>query len=58
MIDAPRQPLGEITIQTLAMPADTNPSGDNIGKICVTQGTFIFVAIDVNGHPRQVPQSL
>ena len=26
-------------------------------KICVTTGTFVFVALDDNGHPRQVPKS-
>lgn len=121
-------PRGEITIQTLAMPADTNPNGDIFGgwlvsqmdlaagvlakkiaqgrvatvaihsmtflkpvqigevvtcfaelvsigntsmTICVevwaepptqfkkhkvTQGTFVFVAIDEQGKPRQVPK--
>ena len=119
---------GEITIQTLAMPADTNANGDIFGgwlvsqmdlaagilakklsrgravtvainsmsflqqvhvgdlvscyvalvkigntsmtiaveawtevlatgeKFCVTKGTFVFVAIDEQGHPRQVPK--
>lgn len=118
----------EITIQTLAMPADTNPNGDIFGgwlvshmdlaagilakklsrgrvttvaihsmtflksvhvgdvvsfhveliklgntsmtiaveawtealatgeKFRVTEGTFVFVAIDEHGHPRQVPK--
>lgn len=122
------QPRGEITIQTLAMPRDTNPNGDifggwlvsqmdlaagilakkiakgravtvaihtmtflkpvhigelitcfaeitrigktsmtisvevwaepptQFGKHKVTQGTFVFVAIDDQGKPRQVPQ--
>ena len=117
----------EITIQTLAMPADTNPNGDIFGgwlvsqmdlaagvlakklshgraatvaihtmsflrpvqvgdvvschvelvksgktsmtiavevwtenlttgeKYCVTEGTFVFVAIDEQGRPRQIP---
>lgn len=26
-------------------------------KFCVTTGTFVFVALDDNGHPRQVPKS-
>lgn len=124
----PSTPSGEITIQTLAMPADTNANGDIFGgwlvsqmdlaagvlakkiskgrastvaidtmtfhrpvqigdvvscyvklikqgntsmtiaveawketlatgsKLCVTHGTFVFVAIDENGHPRQVPK--
>lgn len=119
-------PRGEITIQTLAMPADTNPNGDIFGgwlvsqmdlaagvlakktsrgraatvainsmsflnpvhvgdviscyaelvqlgntsmtvnvevwketlatgeKMCVTEGTFVFVAIDAQGKPRPV----
>ena len=119
---------GVITIQTLAMPSDTNPNGDIFGgwlvsqmdlaagilakklsqgraatvaihsmtflksvhvgdlvschveliklgktsmtiaveawterlatgeKVCVTQGTFVFVAIDEQGKPRQVPK--
>ncbi len=123
------KPSGEITIQTLAMPASTNANGDIFGgwlvsqmdlaagvlakkisrgraatvaineltfikpvhvgdvvscyvslikqgntsmtidvqawketftteeKLCVAKGTFIFVAIDDNGRPRQVPQS-
>ena len=123
-------PRGEITIQTLAMPADTNANGDifggwlvsqmdlaagvlakkisrvraatvainsitflkhvhvgdvvmcyaeliKVGKtsmtiavqvwtellatgelLCVTEGTFIFVAIDDHGHPRQVLHSI
>ena len=122
-------PSGELTIQTLAMPANTNANGDIFGgwlvsqmdlaagvlakqlskgraatvaihdltfikpvqvgdvvscyvhliklgrtsmtidvkvwiatftteeKQCVAQGTFIFVAIDDNGLPRQVPQT-
>ena len=121
-------PSGEITIQTLAMPADTNANGDIFGgwlvsqmdlaagvlakrvssgraatvaiqsmsflkpvqvgdvvscyvqlekqgrssmtisvevwterlaigeKHCVTKGTFIFVAIDEQGHSRQIPK--
>lgn len=124
-----RTPVGELTIQTLAMPADTNANGDIFGgwivsqmdlaagvlakkiaqgrvatvsihsmnflkpvhvgdvvschvslikqgitsmtiavevwavparqdaKYLVTEGTFIFVAIDHNGKPRQVPSS-
>ncbi len=120
---------GEITIQTLAMPADTNANGDIFGgwlvsqmdlaagvlakklsrgraatvsinsmvflnpvqvgdvvschvelkklghtsmtiaveawaeilatgeKYCVTEGTFVFVAIDENGKPRPISQS-
>lgn len=120
-------PRGEITIQTLAMPADTNANGDifggwlvsqmdlaagvlakkiargrvatvaihsmtflkpvhvgdvvschvdlikrgntsltiavevwaepaiSSGRYCVTEGTFVFVAIDEHGNPRQVP---
>lgn len=123
-------PMGEITIQTLAMPASTNANGDIFGgwlvsqmdlaagvlakkisrgraatvaindltfiqpvhvgdvvscyvsllkqgntsmtinvqvwketfsteeKCCVAKGTFIFVAIDENGRPRQVSQSV
>lgn len=123
------KPRGEITIQTLAMPASTNANGDIFGgwlvsqmdlaagvmakkisrgraatvaineltfikpvhvgdvvscyvslikqgntsmtidvqvwkeafateeKLCVAKGTFIIVAIDDNGHPRQVHQS-
>ena len=119
---------GEITIQTLAMPADTNAAGDIFGgwlvsqmdlaagvlakklsqgraatvainsmaflrpvhvgnlvscyaelkkvgktsmtiaveawteklgtgeKYCVTEGTFVFVAIDEHGHSRQIPK--
>ena len=119
----------EVTIQTLAMPSDTNPNGDIFGgwlvshmdlaagvlakklsrgrvttvaihsmtflrpvhvgdvvsfhvelikmgktsmtiaveawtetlateeKFRVTEGTFVFVAIDEQGHPRQVPKS-
>ena len=125
----PSTPSGEITIQTIAMPADTNANGDIFGgwlvsqmdlaagvlakklskgrastvaidtmtfhrpvhigdvvschvklikqgntsmtiavqawkeilatgeMICVTHGTFIFVAIDDLGRPRQVPKS-
>ena len=121
-------PKGELTIQTLAMPADTNPNGDIFGgwlvsqmdlaagvlakkisrgrtatvaihtmnflravhvgdmvschveltklgntsmtfdvevwseqlatgeRYCVTEGTFVFVAIDDDGRPRQVPK--
>ena len=124
----PSSPAGELTIQTIAMPADTNANGDIFGgwlvsqmdlaagvlakkisrgrastvaintmtflkpvqvgdvvschaqlvklghtsmtiavevwketlatmtKTCVTKGTFIFVAIDENGRPRQVPK--
>jgi acyl-CoA thioesterase YciA len=120
----------EITIQTLAMPADTNPNGDIFGgwlvsqmdlaagvlakklsrgraatvaihsmtflrpvhvgdvischveliklgntsmtiaveawtemlstgeKYCVTEGTFVFVAIDDHGKPRKMPESV
>lgn len=123
------QPIGDLTIQTLAMPANTNANGDIFGgwlvsqmdlaagvlakkisrgraatvaineltfimpvhvgdvvscfvnlvkqgrtsmtidvqvwketfsteqKHCVAKGTFIFVAIDDNGRPRQVPKS-
>lgn len=119
----------EVTIQTLAMPSDTNPNGDIFGgwlvsqmdlaagilakkvsrgraatvaihsmmflrpvhvgnlvschvellkvgrtsmtiavevwteelgrgeKYCVTEGTFVFVAIDEHGRPRQVPKA-
>lgn len=32
-----QQPKGEITIQTLAMPADTNPNGDIFGGWIVSQ---------------------
>ncbi len=121
---------GEITIQTLAMPADTNAAGDIFGgwlvsqmdlaagvlakklsqgraatvainsmaflrpvhvgnlvschvelvklgktsmtiaveawteklgtgeKYCVTEGVFVFVAIDEHGRPRQIPTSV
>jgi acyl-CoA thioesterase YciA len=124
-----QEPSGEITIRTLAMPADTNPNGDifggwlvsqmdlagavlakkisqgrvvtvaihsmtflkpvktgeiiscyvkllrigttsmtvsvevwaepeaQFGKHRVTEGTFVFVAIDENGKPRRVQKS-
>ncbi len=124
-----KTPIGELTIQTLAMPANTNANGDIFGgwlvsqmdlaagvlaktiaegraatvainqltfikpvkvgevvscyvklvkrgntsmtidvdvwketfstleKTCVAKGTFIFVAIDDKGKPRQVPHS-
>lgn len=124
------QPAGELTIQTLAMPANTNANGDIFGgwlvsqmdlaagvlakkisrgraatvaineltfihpvhvgdvvscyvtlikqgntsmtidvnvwketfcteeTLCVAKGIFIFVAIDDNNHPRQVPKSV
>lgn len=129
-MNASMTPKGEITIQTLAMPADTNANGDifggwlvsqmdlaagvlakkiahgrvatvaihsmtflkpvhvgdviscyadvvkfgntsltievevwaesaisvESGRFRVTEGTFIFVAIDENGKPRQVPK--
>lgn len=32
-----QEPKGEITIQTLAMPADTNPNGDIFGGWIVSQ---------------------
>lgn len=128
MTNSKTTPRGELTIQTLAMPADTNPNGDIFGgwlvsqmdlaagvlakkisrgrtatvainsmafirpvhvgsvvschveliklgntsmtmavevwaetlatgeKYRVTEGTFVFVAIDDQGHPRQVPK--
>lgn len=42
---APSGPIGEISIRTLAMPADTNPSGDIFGGWLMAQmdiagGTF------------------
>lgn len=27
-------------------------------RVCVTEGTFIFVALDEQGQPRQVPESV
>jgi len=27
-------------------------------KVCVTEGTFVFVAIDEHGKPRQVPKPI
>jgi acyl-CoA thioesterase YciA len=37
MIDTPSEPHGALTIRTLAMPADTNPSGDIFGGWVMSQ---------------------
>jgi acyl-CoA thioesterase YciA len=37
MQDEPNSPRGELTIQTLAMPADANPSGDIFGGWLLSQ---------------------
>ncbi|WP_372764690.1 acyl-CoA thioesterase, partial [Litorivivens sp.] len=36
-IDDTPQPAGELALQTLAMPADTNPSGDIFGGWLLSQ---------------------
>jgi acyl-CoA thioesterase YciA len=35
--DEPNEPRGDLTIRTLAMPADTNPSGDIFGGWLLSQ---------------------
>lgn len=45
MTEDPQQPEGEVSIRTIAMPADTNPSGDIFGGWLMSQmdlagGTF------------------
>ncbi|MCB0422513.1 MAG: acyl-CoA thioesterase [Bdellovibrionales bacterium] len=35
--DAEKQPIGELVIRTLAMPADTNPAGDIFGGWVLSQ---------------------
>jgi acyl-CoA thioesterase YciA len=37
MMSASQEPSGNLTIRTLAMPADTNPSGDIFGGWVVSQ---------------------
>ncbi|MFN2508609.1 MAG: acyl-CoA thioesterase [Chthoniobacterales bacterium] len=36
-MDAPEEPKGELVIQTIAMPADTNPNGDIFGGWLMSQ---------------------
>jgi acyl-CoA thioesterase YciA len=36
-LNRPAQPVGELTLQTLAMPADTNPNGDIFGGWLLSQ---------------------
>jgi len=36
-MDSPDQPRGELVIRTIAMPADTNPSGDIFGGWIMSQ---------------------
>ncbi|MBA2431724.1 MAG: acyl-CoA thioesterase [Chthoniobacterales bacterium] len=36
-MDAPEKPRGELVIRTIAMPADTNPSGDIFGGWIMSQ---------------------
>lgn len=35
--EAPREPLGDLTTRTVAMPADTNPAGDIFGGWVLSQ---------------------
>lgn len=37
MMDSPDQPKGELVIRTIAMPSDTNPSGDIFGGWIMSQ---------------------
>jgi acyl-CoA thioesterase YciA len=37
MTDETQKPIGELALQTLAMPADTNPNGDIFGGWLVSQ---------------------
>jgi acyl-CoA thioesterase YciA len=59
---------GELALQTLAMPKDTNANGDIFGGWLVSQmdlaagikvadGLFVFVAIDGSGKPRPLPEA-
>ena len=59
------EPKGALTIRTLAMPADTNPAGDIFGgwvmsqmdiadRVKVTEGRFVYVALDDNGQKRRI----
>ena len=38
------EPCGDLSIRTLAMPADTNQNG----------GNFTYVSIDDQGHPQVI----
>jgi acyl-CoA thioesterase YciA len=51
MSDTPAAPRGELSIRTVAMPADTNPSGDMFGGWVMSQ---IDLAGALHAH-RRVP---
>ena len=64
-------PHGELLLRTLAMPADTNPSGDIFGGWLMSQmdmagdmlvreltrGRCVTLAVDEAGKKRPVPDS-
>ena len=52
-MDVPEQPKGELVIQTVAMPRDTNPSGDIFGGWIMAQmdlGSGILAAKVAKGR--------
>jgi len=55
----PADPVGQLTLQTLAMPRDTNPHGDIFGGWLLarqlTKGRVATVAVSDMGFLRPVP---
>ncbi|NMA98009.1 MAG: acyl-CoA thioesterase [Phyllobacteriaceae bacterium] len=49
MIDEQTEPQGELTIRTVAMPADTNPAGDIFGGWVMSQ---MDIAGSIAAHMR------
>jgi acyl-CoA thioesterase YciA len=49
-----RKPIGELAIRTLAMPADTNPSGDIFGGWVVSQMDLAGISIAVKYTTHRV----
>ena len=50
------EPKGKLCLQVVAMPVNTNPSGDIFGgwllsQIDIEKGIFIFVKVDKEGKP-------
>ncbi len=48
------EPKGKLCLQVVAMPVNTNPSGDIFGgwllsQIDIEEGIFIFVKVDKEG---------
>jgi hypothetical protein len=54
MTKAAPQPTGELSLRTVAMPADTNPAGDIFGGWIMS--LMDLAARRLRRHPRQGPR--